>query len=251
MLYTQYNREERNICAHLFRVLHEPKNEFQILRAFLNHEGPLTKFEIFTEVALIRDAYFYRKDKNIMEFMDDFVQLIIEQEGAKSCRLFSKLPEILNSINKTHPRQILRKAKALNIHLNNEEKRVYGSLQAMFNAKPDLAIFLEGKMVVCEAKFTLDFDQQQLKRTKAIVEIWSKLLYQDLGYESSPEYQIWKLGLEKFNPDIAWENIIAKISEVLPKDDKSYLAMFAAVSANQAINATQGLSGLTLTSSSE
>lgn len=229
MLYTKYNREERNICTHLFRVLHEAKNEYQILREFIGIDKPIEQFEIFSEVALIRDAFFQRKDKNLSEFMDNLVRLIKDQENIQTCRLFSELPKVLNDIKKTHPKQIRQKASVQNIILSEDESTVYGSLQGMFNAKPDLAIFLKNEIIVYEAKLTLDFEEQQIERTKKIVQVWSKLLFQDLGYTSPPQFYVRKLGLNKYRPDISWENIFKIISKVLPSNDKSYIAIESAI----------------------
>jgi hypothetical protein len=33
--YDQYNREERYVCSHLFRLLHEPAGDYLALRRFL------------------------------------------------------------------------------------------------------------------------------------------------------------------------------------------------------------------------
>ncbi len=230
MLYTQYNREERNICAHLFRVLHCPNEDYKILREFIGTSKLINQFDIFSEVALIRDAYHFR-EKNKSNFIDNIVKIIIEQENVKNCRLYSELPSILNNGRKTHPLQIRQKAKSKGFSLTLDENRVYGSLQGMFNAKPDLAIFLEDLVLVYEAKLTQNFNIQQLNRTQNIVEVWTRLLYNDLGYNSSPEYKILKLGIKKSNPDISWERIVDIVSSVLPKDDKSYLTMSSVIKA--------------------
>lgn len=93
--YDLYNREEKAICTHLFRLLHENLN--------LNEKSPLGKFldiifkqdldfrndiptltnlnfdniTIYSETALIRDAYF-SKMENLIElnrFMDDLTRV--------------------------------------------------------------------------------------------------------------------------------------------------------------------------------
>lgn len=91
MLYTQYNREERSICAHLFRVLHDPNDDYKILKEFIGMKNLPGRFDIFVEVALIRDAFHFRKTNNV-EFMDDLVRIIMKQENVSSCRLYSELP---------------------------------------------------------------------------------------------------------------------------------------------------------------
>ena len=37
--YDEYNREERFICSHLFRLLHEPYDNYRALRKFLGKEN--------------------------------------------------------------------------------------------------------------------------------------------------------------------------------------------------------------------
>lgn len=229
MDYIKYNREERNICSHLFRLLHLETNDNYFLRMFLEPRT-FTKYEIFSEVALIRDAYYFRKKTNPNEFVDDIIKIIKEQEHIKDCCSYSSLVNSLNnpspgnSINNSstsHPRQIKQKAKDNKHFLSHSENIVYGCLQAYFNAKPDLAIIIDDEIVVYEAKFTLPFDEKQLIRTQKITEIWAKLLYRDLGFSSPPKTSVLKLGLEKYNPDISWEKILGLASEILKADDKS------------------------------
>ena len=128
--YIEYNREERAICAHLFRLLHEKlenKKESPVvkfLKRIKNGNSDLTnqKFEnlrIFCEVAIIRDAYQVRKP-NVSSFMDDLTVIIMSQENVKECRLYSELPKVLNDPGETHPKQIRQKAIAIKErHFNN------------------------------------------------------------------------------------------------------------------------------------
>ena len=80
MMYDDYNREERALCAHLFRLLHEwvtPTGNLELMTRFLNQSGhkvgekKLGTISIYTEVALIRDAYFSKKP-GVESFMDDY-----------------------------------------------------------------------------------------------------------------------------------------------------------------------------------
>lgn len=247
--YDAYNREERAICAHLFRLLHENLNEKlasplgKILNILFQQElkfengNPTTEtfnFEnvaIYCEMAMIRDAYFSKK-KNIVElydFMDSLTRLIIQQEGVPSCKLYSQLPEPLKDIAKTHPKQIRRKAEQLNIDLSEGENKVYGAMQGMFNAKPDLVITIDNLLLVCEAKFTEKFDQEQLERTWNIAEVWSKLIYKDLGFNEPPVYTVFKLGARKENPEISWQNINEIAKATYGDDDRTRLAINAGV----------------------
>jgi len=184
---------------------------------FKSYKFGLTNFNfnnigIYSEVAIIRDAYFQRKG-DVSCFMDDLTRIIIRQENVQACRLYSQLPEVLKTPSKTHARQIRQKAIAENIPLTEEENKVFGAMQGMFNAKPDLVIVVDDKLMVFEAKFTEPFDDIQLKRTWNIAEVWATLLYDDFGFKNPPEYALIKLGGEKFNPEISWEEIL-KIAEI-------------------------------------
>ena len=163
--YDTYNREERAICAHLFRLLHEnfesklvsPLGQFiiKLSKANLQFKTGETsllncKFNdpsIFCEVSIIRDAYQSLKP-DVNSFMDNLTQLIMKQENVTDCRLYSQLPEILRDIHKTHPKQIRQKASSLRLTLSESESKVFGALQGMFNAKPDLVIKIDNLLLV-------------------------------------------------------------------------------------------------------
>lgn len=243
--YDTYNREERAICSHLFRLLHENMN--------LKENSPLGKFlsivlrqnlefkngtsapenlhfnnvAIYTEMALIRDAYYSRKydQSELFAFMDNLTQIIMEQEEVDKCTLYRELPKLLKDIKKTHPKQIRLKADQLGIELARGEKKVYGALQGMFNAKPDLVITIDNLMLVFEAKFTESFDDEQLTRTKNIAQVWASLLYKDLGFDEPPVYTVFKLGAGKYDPEISWLNINDIAKETYPENDRTRIAM--------------------------
>lgn len=226
MDYDHHNREERYICAHLFRMLHEPTGDYLALRRFLGDIPSVVSFRIYTEVALIRDAYHIRR-QSAFEFMDPLVQLSAEQEGADSFRLYSQLePKELRMPHKTHPGQILKKGYA---SLTETEHKVYGAIQGMFNAKPDLAICLSDRLFVFEAKWTLGFDALQMKRTRNIAQVWSTLLYKDLGFDAVPVTTVLTLGLERFRPDISWESVAQIAREIYPENDRSRIAFENAI----------------------
>ena len=227
MLYQKYNREERNLCAHLFRLLHEPVDDHRALRLFLNCEH-IDSFALYCEVALIRDAYHARKP-HVKDFLDNMLKLIGVQKNCSDFRLYSQLPHPLNDPQLTHPGQIRQKAKTSHIELSKCEDKVYGSLQAMFNAKPDLAVCLPDKIIIYEAKFTLGFDEEQIARTKNIGKIWSQLLYKDLGYDHPAPVEVKTLGLDKFNPEISWSKILEIAQKIYPNFDKSLLAFTHAI----------------------
>lgn len=237
MNYDFYNREERALCSHLFRLLHEwitPSSDTTLITRFLNQSGVaveqenLREIRIYTEVALIRDAYFHRKP-DVETFIDAFAGEIIIQDELGDVRLYSELPEILKDPSKTHPGQIRRKAKDLGIELTRDENSLYGAMQGMFNAKPDLAITLGSSLIVYEAKYTQRFDDLQLKRTQNIGEVWRKLLYEDIGFESPPSMTVSTIGPAAFKPDVSWEWIFELVQQTYPSNDRTYIAMGSAV----------------------
>ena len=144
--YDYYNREERAICAHLFRLLHERLDDRSTspLGQFLNklsHSNLTFKngktslanlsfdnISIFCEVSIIRDAYQNSKP-DVNTVMDGLTRLIMKQENVNNCLLYSQLPEPLNYCGLTHPKQIRQKAKLHNIQLNESESKVYGAMQ--------------------------------------------------------------------------------------------------------------------------
>jgi len=219
--YDEYNREERFICSHLFRLLHEPYGDYRAIRDFLHKPDLKDQFKIYAEVALIRDAYFVRKP-NHLDFMNRLVEFVMKQEDVQDCRLYGDLPSPLNDASKTHPKQI--KQKGNNV-LSFEENKVYGSIQGMFNAKPDLMICCGNNIWVYEAKFTLDFDKIQLKKTENIANVWASLLYNDIGFTGIPDVHLQTLGFEKFNPDISWEYIAGIAANVYPRSDNTRIAL--------------------------
>jgi hypothetical protein len=237
MNYDNYNREERAICAHLFRLLHEQinKNWRSPLGKFLSkielnkHGFDFTnlKFEnigIYCEVAIIRDAYQNQKP-DIFEFMDKLTKIIMQQEKITVCRLFSELPDILKNPKETHPKQIRQKAISAGVDFTESENQVYGAMQGMFNAKPDLVITIDNKLLVFEAKFTEPFDEVQMKRTENITEIWSELLFNDFGFSTQPESFIIKLGPKKFNPNISWTEIKNIAKETYGYNDRTLISL--------------------------
>ena len=237
MNYDNYNREERYLCAHLFRLLHEwisSDSSAQQLESLLSLSGldtPPTErhtIGIFFEVALIRDAYFARKP-NASGFMDQLVSVVARQEEVSNFTAFSQLPEVLQDSSRTHPKQIRQKADDQSIELSREDSRVYGAVQGMFNAKPDLAITLPSAIIAYEAKFTQAFDDEQTTRTKKIAEVWSEVLFEDLGFGNPPAALVATIGPSRASPDISWEWIFERTSETYPSDDRTFIAIQNAV----------------------
>ena len=233
--YDTFNREERNICAHFFRLLHETKpnkgdlpiqqliNLIDKNKENYNFNNKETK--IFCEVAIIRDFYCKLKP-NVSDFMDKLTQIIMQQENIHSdCRVFSELPDELKNTSQTHPKQIKQKAIKDGIQLSKNELSVYGAIQGMFNAKPDMAITYGDTLYSIEAKFTESFDIEQLSRTKNIADVWVSLLFNQFGFQTKPHYKIIKLGAKKFNPDINWSQILEIAKNTYDENDRTYKAI--------------------------
>lgn len=245
MRYDEYNREERAICSHLFRLLFEklatdPENSG--LAAILNvlvkkslnfsktcnfaediFKIDLSQASIYTEVALIRDAYHVRKP-DIEPFMNRLVSIVAIQEQVKKFRIYSELPEDLKNPKSTHPRQIKMKADKTGVKLTDEERKIYGAIQVMYNAKPDLAIAVDKYLIVFEAKFTEPFDGAQMQRTNNIARVWAELLYEDLGFADIPIYTVAKLSDKKQGVDLSWQEVLEVARTLYGTNDRSLLA---------------------------
>ena len=225
--YSEYNREERNLCSHLFRLLLSEYPQYGPLKEFVG-DSEIINPRIFSEVALLRDAYFIRKP-NVNNLLDQLCEIIATQENLADYRLYSDLPTILNNINKTHPKQIRAKAKQNQILLTEDESILYSCFQGMFNAKPDLVVCYNNNLLIYEAKYTLNFDQKQIDRTRKIGEVWKQLLYEDLDFDTMPDVKLFKLGLEKYNPHISWQDVLKIGNKYLKEGDLSLEAFNNAV----------------------
>ena len=112
--YTLYNREERDLCAHLFRLLMDDQPKWRPLKYFLGVNDfstaaaqplEMTGPGIFCEAALIRDAYYARKP-DIEDFVHDICEIIAGQNKVDDYTLFRDLPDEMKDPSRTHPRQI-------------------------------------------------------------------------------------------------------------------------------------------------
>ena len=249
--YDKYNREERALCAHLFRLLHERLDDKQtsplgqliaklvpLNLIFNNGSANLStlRYEnigIFSEVAIIRDAYHQKKKENKIKvdlFMDSLTRLIIKQKKVSDCRLYSQVQELFKKdVSIPHPKQIRQKAILEGIRLSENEIKVYGAIQGMFNAKPDLLITIDDKLLTFEAKFTEKFDPDQLKRTENITEVWATLLYEDLGFSQPPQYTVIKLGASSYNPHINWTTILDIAKRTYSENDRTLITLKSGV----------------------
>ena len=252
--YDFFNREEIYLCSHLFRLLHENINskdgalgrllsilssvKSKLYDEIVNFSGKsFENIGIFCEAALIRDKYkdLLEMDKydklkpNVEDFMDNLVCLLMEHyKIIDDCRKYSELNE--KRLKTIYPGRIRQKAEDMGVHLSENEKMIYKEIQKLFYSSPDLLITIDNYLIVIEAKFTQSFSKDQLNRTKLIAEIWAKLLYKDLGFCSSPNYIVYKLGKmckhadKNKGADISWDNIYEIAQEFYPEDDRSLIA---------------------------
>src|SRR5690606_24102012 len=98
---------------------------------------------------------------------------------------------------------------------------IYNTLQSMFNAKQDLAVCEGNNLFVFEAKYDTAFKEDQVRLTNQIAQVWSKLLFRDLGFDEIPNVHVLKLGREKFKPDVSWEYVYEISKEFFGEDDFS------------------------------
>ena len=120
MDYLRYNREERDLCAHLFRLLLDDQSNWRPLKAFLKVDT-VDNPRIFCEVALIRDAYKERvRNKDYISFMNSLVKIVADQEGVKDFTKFNALDENLRDPESIHPKQIAYKIKNQNFENKKE-----------------------------------------------------------------------------------------------------------------------------------
>jgi hypothetical protein len=248
--YDTYNREERSLCAHLFRLLHE--------KLELGAESPLGRFLtlagispptlhsacIYAEVSLIRDAYLYRKQLSTISsidyvgpFLDEMVRLIAQLEGCSQYVLYSNLPKPLNVPASTHPRQIHDKIiskKKLNPPrtFSNEERKVFKVMKEIFLARPDLAIAVDGALVVVETALAMPMTSERMALTRKIAHVWANLLYPDFGFEQPPQWRVCSLSRipqqkNEQHPDMTWFDIREIARATYPATDRTVVALNA------------------------
>lgn len=237
MHYDEYNREERYLCAHLFRLLHEwtsVEADRDKIAQFMQKSGveidakKPEAVKIFTEVSLIRDAYSIRKP-DVAIYMDELVSFVAVQEGIVGFRSYSELPEVLRDPAKTHPEQIRSKAKKEDIDLSADEDALYRKIHEIFKARPDFAITSQNSLVAYEAKYTQRFSVDQTRRTENITEAWANLLYADLGFTKPPSLFVATIGPRKLEPQISWEWLLDRALATYPAEDRTCIALGNAV----------------------
>lgn len=231
--YLIYNREERDLCAHLFRLLLDDQKEWKPLKKFLGKDE-VENPRIFCEVSIILHGYVARNGE-IHDYMHGLCELIAEMNEIKDYTKFAEIPLEFHKASKNiYSKRKIDKAieectgdELQNILNYNQEPNtsIYKTLQSMFNAKPDLAVCEGNNLYVFEAKYDSSFEPKQLKLTNQIAQVWSKLLYRDLGFEEVPNVFVLKLGRQKFKPDVSWEYVYEISKEFLGEDDFSTMVL--------------------------
>lgn len=246
--YDAYNREERAMCAHLFRLLHEglDRKEHSPLADFLGRLGitPATfdQVAIYAEAAMIRDAYLHRKHLSsgsrinyVTPFMDEMVKLLAEIEGMPGYVLYSQLPRPLNLLGSIHPRQIydrMNSKKKLTPPrtFTPDEKHIYRVMKDVFLAKPDLAITVDASLIIIEAGLAIPVSEVRLTLMQKVARIWAELLYPDLGFEEPPYWKVCSLsryiqGAADSTPDLTWQDVYEIARETYPSTDRTVVAL--------------------------
>jgi hypothetical protein len=222
MQHDTYTCEERNLCAHLFRLLHEPANSYAALRAFTGwKQGDMPWFRVFLEVLLVRDVYTERvQDRD--QFMDNLVNAVAMTGGLSNYTHFLKLPQVLRTSQQTHPWQIAMKMRRIGFQPKRDDFKVYSFLQPLFTTGPMLVVCLPGELLLYKVKASGAFDEEQYKRLHRIGAIWREVLYADLGYDAPPGVKIVRLGPGCVaGCDVSWEQVFSIAQEIYPHDDNS------------------------------
>lgn len=229
--YDEYNREERALCAHLFRLLHEgliqyPKDSYlkciidridkpnlpedvrNAWKCIANSEDELRKARIYCEVALIRDAV------------------------CESRKTSSSLSEVKNYYNQ----KLAEKPSCVG------KNKLWPEYEGLLSAKPDLVVAFPNLLLVFEAKVLMPFDNNQIERTKDIVDAWKALkiedtdgqekpLWSDLGVSNNAVSKVLKLGRESQKDiSLTWEDIFEVMKDKnFPKEDRTWIAFEAAM----------------------
>ncbi|QSQ26460.1 hypothetical protein JY651_16670 [Pyxidicoccus parkwayensis] len=246
--FDRFNREERAACSHLFRLLHEglatapQASALARVLALLRSSGMDVPDEpagaaVLTEVALIRDAYeTWKAEGDLASRMDALVQLVAQ---GRPCTPWSMLSAVLRDPKQTHPGQVCMKADRLSLgvgpsgtvpgsELDAQNRAVYGALQGVFSAKPDLALVLPSHLIAFEAKLTGDFDDAQLERTGLLARLWaSPLLRGYLGYSTSPSVSVARIGDEGTQAALTWQELHRIAAERYPPEDRTRIALGA------------------------
>lgn len=240
-LYDRYNREERALCSHLFRLLHEPAPAAeleppiaQFARLLTDNQetewignpnpSPNTDWQqarMYSEVALLRDAYkdrLTRSEHN--EFMDQIVAEVSRIENVNDCISWSELMA-QQTKGHIHPRRVLNTLKNRDLSsLIDGSQAVYCTIQSMFNSKPDMALTFNGHLVLIEAKFTQKRNDKQIALSKKTVRVWASILYEDLGFAEPPKaYAVATLGAHK--GDITWSDVANIADQYYSENDIS------------------------------
>ncbi|MCC6694534.1 MAG: hypothetical protein IT365_02785 [Candidatus Hydrogenedentes bacterium] len=172
--YSEINREERNLCAILFHLLHINDN----MRKFMTLLKPIPPFGdseevtgVYVEYAYARDLWDHMRGKEANEKKRSFVT---EKLGLDDLGRFAETSMSTEDFNKT----FVAGTKISKIHIQNPGRWSVDKIKEAFikdadgiflsactfkwafNVKPDLVIHLDGNKAVCiEAKLESYEDQ--------------------------------------------------------------------------------------------
>lgn len=160
--YDKYNREERNLCAHLFRLLHEE----QFLCRFLARISRNLEARALDLKCIERAAEKPRK----LRLLANAIKV---RDLSKPVRIYMEvalLRDMLHELYKEQPTDFFQHGTRRD---RLEAFRPGGvSAQGLLAAKPDMVIAHHDFLIVIEAKFTTGLGEDQWKFTQALAELW-------------------------------------------------------------------------------
>lgn len=228
-------REERHFCNHLFRLLcyrKEDGGKDSGLGQFLTlTDLPIqldvnTVFgaEVYTEVAVFRDFYYYHPDREgfLLDLYHRFLPMMQEQYRGKISTP-TPIADVLPQLSGIHPKDFAR-------HLadTEDDRLFYREFSALFNAKPDFLVICDGLMIWLEVKFWTAFSRAQLRRTQNIADLCSSDLFAPI-FGNKPN-RVMKLGtkrhvhIQKEGDFIDWADVAHIAERLLPHGPDNYTA---------------------------
>ena len=233
--FTDIVREERHYCSHLFRLLCHDKESGGVnsgLAGFLQLAKANVKLdvstvahaEIITEVAAFRDYYKVHEDRSafLANLYDEFLPIVVAQYDG---RISDPIRPNEVERDKLHPKDFGGEVERLSGH-REQDVLFYREFSALFNAKPDLLIICDGRMLWFEVKFWAAFDTKQLQRTNNIGSICSSSVFDPL-FHSMPN-DIFALGTQRHRHIrrttnfIDWADVAELAEARLPLGEANY-----------------------------
>ena len=228
-------REERHFCNHLFRLLchrKEDGGEDSGLGRFLSltklpidiNANTVAAAEVYTEVAALRDFYYYHSNRR--EFLENLFEKflpMIQKDYRGKIANPTPIHDLLPRVRGIHPKDFSK-------HLSDTEddKLFYREFSALFNAKPDFLLICDGQMIWIEVKFWTAFGLRQLRRTKNIAKLCSSEVLAPL-FGNQPNH-VLKLGTKRHiharrdGDFIDWACVALIAKKLLPHGADNYTA---------------------------